>query len=108
MTFATMIMPLENAPGGGSIQMIIMIVLMFAIMYFFMIRPNQKRQKEIQKFRNSLQVGTRVMTSGGLYGTVKKLNEGENYITIEISNGVSVEVDRSCVFADSAQAAPQK
>lgn len=107
MTLATVLMPLEGNPGGG-IQMIIMVVLMFAIMYFFMIRPQQKRQKEIQKFRNSLQVGTRIVTSGGIYGTVKDLNEGQTYLTIEIASGVKVQVDRNNVFADTAQATPQK
>ena len=107
MTLATVLMPLESNPGGG-IQMIVMVVLMFAIMYFFMIRPQQKRQKEIQKFRNSLQVGTRIVTSGGIYGTVKDLNEGQTYLTIEIASGVKVQVDRNNVFADTAQAAPQK
>ena len=107
MTLATVLMPLEGNPGGG-IQMIVMVVLMFAIMYFFMIRPQQKRQKEIQKFRNSLQVGTRIVTSGGIYGTVKDLNEGQTYLTIEIASGVKVQVDRNNVFADTAQATPQK
>lgn len=94
--------------AGGNYTMILFLVLMFVIMYFFMIRPQQKRQKEIQKFRNSLSIGSSVVTSGGIYGTVKNLNEGTSYITIEISKGVEIKVDRNSVFADSAQAAPQK
>ena len=89
--------------GGFDPTMIIMLVALFAIMYFFMIRPQQKRQKEIQKFRNSLTVGTRVVTGGGLYGTVKELNEGEAFITVEIAKGVTIQVDRNYVFADVAQ-----
>ena len=85
--------------------MIIMLVAMFAILYFFMIRPQQKKQKEIQKFRNSLTIGTKVITAGGLYGTVKDLNEGENYLTLEISKGVTIQIDRNYVYADTAQAA---
>jgi len=83
--------------------MIIMLVVMFAILYFFMIRPQQKRQKEIQKFRNSLTIGSKVITAGGMYGTVKDLNEGENYITLEVSKGVTIQIDRNYVFADSTQ-----
>jgi preprotein translocase subunit YajC len=89
--------------GGFDPTMIIMLVALFAIMYFFMIRPQQKKQKEIQKFRNSLTVGTRVVTGGGLYGTIKELNEGEAYVTIEIAKGVTIQVDRNYVFADVAQ-----
>ena len=89
--------------GGFDPTMIIMLVALFAIMYFFMIRPQQKKQKEIQKFRNSLTVGTRVVTGGGLYGTIKELNEGEPYVTIEISKGVTIHVDRNYVFADVSQ-----
>jgi preprotein translocase subunit YajC len=69
-----------------------------------MIRPQQKRQKEIQNFRNNLTVGTRVVTNGGIYGTIKDLNEGESYVTIEIAKGVTIQVDRNYVFADTNQA----
>ena len=86
-------------------QLIIMLVLMFAIMYFFMIRPQKKRQKEIQEFRNKLDIGSKIVTSGGIYGSVKELNVGEPYLTIEVSKGVSIKVDRNSVYADPNQAA---
>ena len=96
----------DAAPaGGGGYQLIIMLVLMFAIMYFFMIRPQKKRQKEIQEFRNRLDIGSKIVTNGGIYGVVKELNVGEPYITIEISKGVNIKVDRNYVFADPNQAA---
>jgi preprotein translocase subunit YajC len=76
-------------------------------MYFFMIRPQKKRQKEIQNFRNSLTVGSKIVTAGGIYGTVKDLNLGEAYITIEISNGVKIQIDRNYVYADPSQAQQQ-
>ena len=93
--------------GGFDPTMIIMLVALFAIMYFFMIRPQQKRAKEIQKFRNSLTVGTRVVTGGGMYGTIKDLTEGESYVTIEIAKGITIQVDRNYVFADVAQSVQQ-
>ena len=68
---------LQGAPGqgGSGWSMIIMLVAMFAIMYFFMIRPQQKKQKEAQNFRNSLTVGQEVITIGGIYGRVISLKE---------------------------------
>ena len=101
---------LQDAPaqGGGMLPMLIMLLLMFVIMYFFMIKPQRKRQKEIQEFRNKLEVGTRVVTNGGIYGTVKDLNQGEAYLTIEISKGVCIQVDRNYVFADPAQMMQQR
>ena len=85
----------------------IMIVAMFVILYFFMIRPQKKRQKELQNFRNSLEIGSKVVTAGGIHGVVKDLNEGESYLTIEIANGVKIQINRNCVFSDENVMAPQ-
>ena len=62
------------APGGGS-MMWILLIAMFAIMYFFMIRPQNKKQKEIANFRKSLQVNQKVITAGGIHGIIKEINE---------------------------------
>ncbi len=97
---------LQDAPQqGGGWEPLLMIVLMIAVFYFLMIRPQRKRQKELQKFQNSLAVGQKVITSGGIYGTVKDTKDGESFIILEISNGVKVEIDRNHVFADPASAA---
>ncbi|MBR2319041.1 MAG: preprotein translocase subunit YajC [Bacteroidaceae bacterium] len=77
---------------------IFMIVIVFAIMYFLMIRPQQKRQKEINNFRRSLQPGMEVVTSGGIYGKIKEVNEG--IVVLEIAHNVNVRVDISVVFAN--------
>lgn len=90
----------QGARGGFDWSMIIMIVAMFAIVYFFMIRPQRKRQKEIENFRKSLTIGSKVITASGVYGTVKSLNEGEPYLTIEISKGVTIQIDRNYVYAE--------
>lgn len=91
----------QNAQGGGM-SMIIMMVALFAIMYFFMIRPQQKKQKEIQKFQNALQEGMQVVTGGGIYGTVKKIDLVNGIVEIEIAKGVVIRVDKGYVFKDSA------
>ena len=97
----------EGQGGGGGMSLIILLVLMFVIMYFFMIRPQQKQQKKIQNFRNSLAVGDKVLTSGGVYGTIKDLGNGEPYVVVEIATGVKIKVDRNYIFADAGQAAQQ-
>ena len=81
-----------------------MIVALFAIMYFFMIRPQQKRQKEIQNFRNSITIGQAVVTAGGIYGVVKQIDENDNTLMIEVANGVRIKVDRNSVYAQAQPA----
>lgn len=91
----------EAAPaGGGGMTMLIMMVAIFAVMWLFMIRPQQKKQKEIRNFQNSLTEGSKVVTGGGIYGTVKRIDNERNKIEVEIAKGVVIEVDRSYVFAD--------
>lgn len=97
-----------QAQQGGGYSMIIMMVAIFAIMWFFMIRPQQKKQKEIRNFQNSLSEGTKVVTGGGLYGTVKKVNLESNTVDVEIARGVVVTCDKNYVFADAAGAMPTK
>lgn len=87
---------------------IVMMVAIFAIMWFFMIRPQQKKQKEIKKFQNSLQEGTKVVTGGGVYGTVRKIDLEKNIIDVEVAKGVVIHVDKNYVFADAATTAGQQ
>ncbi len=83
-------------------SLLILMVAMFAIMYFFMIRPQQKKQKEIQKFQNSITEGSSVVTGGGIYGTVKKVDLANNIVEVEIARGVIIKVDKGYIFKDSA------
>ncbi len=91
-----------QAADGGGYSMIIMMVAIFAIMYFFMIRPQQKKQKEIKNFQNSLVEGSKVVTASGIYGTVKRINLENNSLDVEIAKGVVVTMDRNYVFASPA------
>ena len=89
------------APAGAAGILgspIFMFVIIIAIMYFMMIRPQRKRQKEIDNFRRSLQPGMEVVTSGGIYGKIKEVNEG--IVVLEIANNVNIRVDISVVFAN--------
>ena len=75
---------------------IAMIILIFVIFYFFMIRPQQRKQKELQKKREALGTNDRIVTSGGLYGVIKDIKETE--FVVEIADGVRVRVDKGSVF----------
>lgn len=83
----------------------LMIVLIFVVFYFFMIRPQSKRQKEIRKFQDSLESGSKVITSGGIYGKVKDVKE--NVVVIEVADNVRIKVAKSMVFATPEDATTQ-
>jgi len=96
MKVLSILLQAPNA-GSGSMMSILMIVALFVIMYFFMIRPQQKKQKEVQKMRESLKVGDRVVTSGGIFGKIKEVEDAA--FIVEIAEGVRVKVDKASIFA---------
>ncbi|ERK02861.1 preprotein translocase subunit YajC [Hoylesella pleuritidis] len=97
-----MLLAAQAAQGGGQIGFLIMMIAIFAIMWFFMIRPQQKKQKEIRAFQNALQEGSKVITGGGIYGTIKRIDLTANLVDVEIARGVIISVDKSYVFADAS------
>ena len=86
--------------GMGQYGSLIMMALIFVVFYFFMIRPQMKKQKEIKKFRESITVGDKVITSGGIYGKVEEIKPDS--FLLEIAENVRVNVDKSSVFATAA------
>ncbi len=88
----------EPAKGAGNYTFLIMMVLIFVVMYFFMIRPQQKKQKEVVKFRESLKKGDKIVTIGGIYGTIVEVKETS--LLVEIDNNVKIRVDKSSVVKD--------
>ncbi len=92
-----------QAAQGGGMGMLIMMVAIFAIMYFFMIRPQQKQQKKIREFQNALKEGDKVQLGGGIHGTVRRVDVATATIDVEIARGVVVTVDKNGVFADQSQ-----
>ena len=81
-----------------------MIILLIVVFYFFMIRPQQKRQKETKKFRDSLGKGSKVLTAGGIHGTIVEVNDST--VLLEVANGVRIRVEKSMIYP-SAQDAQQ-
>ena len=92
-------MILMQAAANGSMSMLLMMVLIFAIMWFFMIRPQKKKQNEIQNFRANITRGQQIVTAGGIYGVVKDIDEAANTLKVEIASGICIKVDRGSVFA---------
>lgn len=81
-------------------------LLIIVVMWFFMIRPQMKRQKELKAFRESLQKGDKIVTTGGIYGKVVEINDFT--ITMEVEGGVRLKVDKSAVIKDMTDATPSK
>ena len=96
MDLMTVMLQAAAPAGGGSASFLIMMVLIFAVMYFFMIRPQQKRQKELVKFRNALEKGQKIITAGGIYGTIKEVKE--TYVLVEVDSNVAIRVDKNMVM----------
>lgn len=81
-------------PESGLLGML-PLVLMFVVLYFVMIRPQMKRQKEHKAMIEAVQKGDEVVTAGGLIGKIAKL--GDNFIHLEVANGVEVQLQRSAI-----------
>ena len=88
------------AQQGSMWSSLLMIVMLFVVMYFFMIRPQRKQQKELENFRNSLSKGQKVVTAGGIYGTVKEVKEF--HILMEVDSNVTLRVDKTAVMRTNA------
>ncbi len=91
---------------GENLSFWIMIIAMIAIMYFFMWRPEKKRRKEMEDFRNGLKAGDKVITAGGIYAVVKKVEETS--LLIEVDSNVTLRIDKGMVMAAPVAATPEK
>lgn len=100
----------QSAPGVGGpgpMMTIFPFILIFAIMYFMVIRPQQKKSKDHQEMLNKLKKNDEVMTSGGIYGKVVDLKE--NVVTLEVAQNVRIRVNRAQIAAVvSAEKSPAK
>lgn len=73
-----------------------MIIALIAIFYFFMIAPQQKKQKKINAFRDGLRNGDKVMTAGGIYGRIREVKD--NTVILEIADGVRIKIDKNSIY----------
>ena len=93
--------PAGTPAAGGQGAFWIMIIAMFAIMWLFMIRPQRKQQKEMEAFRNALQKGDKVITTGGIYGTVDEVKD--RYVVLKVDGETKLRVDKGSIVKDPNQ-----
>lgn len=92
-------MPLQaGTTANSSWSMWVMLILIFVVMWFFMIRPQRKQQKELEKFRNSLKRGDKVVTIGGIYGVVDEVKERQ--VIIKVDGDTKLKVDKNSLVKD--------
>ena len=91
-----------QAAQGGGMGVFIMMGAILVIFWLFMVRPQQKKQKKIRNFQNSLQEGAKIVTGGGIYGTIKRVDVSAD--TVE--RGVVITVSRGYVFEDASSQTP--
>lgn len=87
----------QAAGGAGGLSSLLPFLLIFVVFYFFLIRPQQKRAKEHRELVNNVKRGDKIVTSGGLLGTVSKSVEGQESVEVEIAKDVKVSVMRSMI-----------
>ena len=101
-----LLMTQPQGTEANPITTFLPLILIIVVFYFFMIRPQMKRQKELKKFRESLGKGDKVVTTGGIYGKVAEIKD--NYVLLEVDNNVKLRVDKSAVVKDMSDVTPQK
>ena len=94
---------LMGQPGGATGQTnplvtFLPLILVFVVFYFFMIRPQMKKQKDTNKYRSSLKRGDKVVTTGGIYGKVYEVKD--NYVTMDVGGDIKLKVDKSALIKD--------
>ncbi len=89
----------QAAQQGNPWSMLIFLGLLFLIMWLFMIRPQAKKQKELQKFRDSLKEGDRVVTIGGIYGKVSQVKD--KTVVLEVAPNIKMTFDKSAILRDT-------
>ena len=94
----TLLQTAAPAGQGGGLSMWIMLALIFVVMWFFMIRPQRKQQKEMENFRNSLKNGDKVVTIGGIYGTIAEVKDA--YVLLEVDKDVKIRVNKQAIQKD--------
>jgi preprotein translocase subunit YajC len=106
MNYLLMAQPASGGAQPNPIMTFLPLVLIIVVFYFFMIRPQMKKQKEVAAFRNSLAKGDKVVTTGGIYGKILELKD--NYVLLQIDDNVKIRVDKAALVKDMSDVQAQK
>jgi preprotein translocase subunit YajC len=98
-SFLNIILMGQTQPGSNPLTSLLPLVLIIVVFYFFMIRPQVKRQKDLRNFRDSLQKGDKIITTGGIYGKINNITN--NIVTVDVGNNIIIKVDKSAVLKDN-------
>ena len=99
MNVLSILLQAEAQQQGSQWSFWVMMILIFVVMWLFMIRPQQKKQKELEEQRKQMRAGDRVVTAGGIHGKIEKVKDGT--FEVSIAKGVSIEIDKASVFAEA-------
>lgn len=105
MNYLLMGQPAQGAEAN-PIMTFLPLILIIVVFYFFMIRPQMKKQKEVAAFRNSLAKGDKVVTTGGIYGKIIEIKE--NTVLLQVDDNVKLRVDKAALVRDMSDVTVQK
>ena len=97
---------LQDATSGGSLTAFLPLLLIIVVFYFFMIRPQMRKQKELKNYREALQKGDKVITTGGIYGKITGISD--HTVEVEIAHGIIIKIDKYAILKDNTDLANQK
>lgn len=97
---------MPQSPDQSPVPSFVFLLLIIVVFYFFMIRPQMKRQKDLKSYRESLNKGDKVVTTGGIYGKV--LDIKDSTVTVEIADNVRIKIDKNAILKDNTDLAAQK
>ena len=107
MTLSFILLQAQGGEGAlGSFGAFLPLLLIIVVFYFFMIRPQMRKQKELKNYREALQKGDKVVTTGGIYGKITNISE--HTVDVEIARDVTIKIDKYAILKDSTDLANQK
>lgn len=104
--FEPLMLMADPKSGQNPIMSLLPLILIIVVFYFFMIRPQMKKQKQLRNFRQSLKVGDKIITSGGIYGKINDIRD--NVVIVEVEDKMRIRVDINSVFGDPSDLEQKK
>ena len=108
MNLSTIILQATTGTPGqpNPLTSLLPLILIIVVFYFFMIRPQVKKQKELKTYRSSIQKGEKIVTTGGIYGKVTDVKD--QTVTVEIAENIRIKIDKNAVLKDSSDVGAQR